>query len=75
MIGQRTRGILFLVTIHVLFATGMLLAGIRAISPPDQPIWSYTQLLAGWPTWVVYGKANEIQRSESLSCRGLREQV
>ena len=49
-IGQRGRGLLFLVTIHTLFALGLLLGGVHAMNPPEQPIWSYTQLLAGWPT-------------------------
>lgn len=52
MLGQRGHGILFAVTIHLLFAAGLFLGGIRAINPPDQPIWVYSQFLAGWPTLV-----------------------
>ncbi len=31
----------------------MLIAGIRAINPADQPIWTYTQFLTGWPMLVA----------------------
>ena len=48
------RGLLFAIVIHGLFATsGMIIGGIRAINPPDQPIWTYTQYLAGWPMLVA----------------------
>ena len=49
LIGHRARGVVFAVTIHLLFALGMLLGGIRSIRPREQPIWTYTQYLAGWP--------------------------
>jgi hypothetical protein len=52
LLGQRTRGIIFAVTIHLLFAGGLLVAGIRAINPQDQAIWTYTQFLSGWPMVV-----------------------
>lgn len=52
MIGQKKRGLLFAVTIHLLFAAGLFLGGIRAIRPAEQPIWTYTQYLAGWPMLV-----------------------
>ncbi len=52
MIGQKGRGILFLLTLHGLFAAGLLIGGIRAINPADQPIWRYTQFLTGWPMLV-----------------------
>jgi hypothetical protein len=53
MIGQKARGLVFLVAIHGLFALGLLLAGIRAINPPEQAIWTYTQYLTGWPMFVA----------------------
>ncbi len=53
MIGQKARGIVFMVTIHALFAAGLLIGGIRAINPPDQAIWTYTQFLTGWPMLVA----------------------
>jgi len=61
LIGERARGIIFIVTIHGLFAAGMLLGGIKAINPPDQALWSYTQFLSGWPMIV----ANRVERAES----------
>ena len=53
LLGEKARGIIFAVTIHGLFAAGMLLGGIRAINPPDQAIWTYTQFLTGWPMLVA----------------------
>lgn len=53
VIGQKARGVVFFVTIHLLFAAGMLIGGIRAINPPEQPIWTYTQMLTGWPMLVA----------------------
>lgn len=58
MIGQKARGLVFFLTIHLLFAAGMLIGGLRAINPPEQAIWTYTQMLAGWPMLV----ANRLQR-------------
>jgi TM2 domain-containing membrane protein YozV len=52
MIGQKARGVIFAVTLHGLFALGLLIGGIRAINPADQPIWRYTQFLSGWPMLV-----------------------
>ena len=52
MIGEKARGMIFLVTLHGLFALGLLIGGIRAINPADQPIWRYTQFLSGWPMLV-----------------------
>ena len=49
VIGQKARGTIFLVTIHLLFALGLFVGGLRAIRPEDQPIWSYAQFMAGWP--------------------------
>ena len=53
LVGEKGRGLLFAIVIHGLFALGMLIGGIRAINPPDQPIWTYTQYLAGWPMLVA----------------------
>jgi TM2 domain-containing membrane protein YozV len=52
MIGQKARGVIFAITLHGLFGLGLLIGGIRAINPADQPIWRYTQFLAGWPMLV-----------------------
>lgn len=53
LIGQKGRGLLFMICIHALFAAGMLMGGIRVINPPDQPIWTYTELMTGWPMLVA----------------------
>jgi hypothetical protein len=55
LIGERARGIIFFATIHLLFAGGVLIGGMRSIKPAEQPIWTYTQYLAGWPM-LVYSK-------------------
>jgi hypothetical protein len=52
IVGERSRGLLFAITIHALFGLGLVLGGIKAINPPDQPIWTYTQYLAGWPMLI-----------------------
>lgn len=49
VIGQKARGTIFLLTIHILFALGLFIGGVRAIRPEDQPIWSYAQFMVGWP--------------------------
>lgn len=77
-LGKWKRGLVFMLTIHMLFAGGLLLAGVRAVNPTDrpnvpsnekivgQPIWTYTQLLAGWPTIAVtVMQANKV-RSDPL---------
>jgi hypothetical protein len=53
LIGQKSRGLVFALTIHLLFAFGMLIGGIRAINPPEQAIWTYTQMLTGWPMLIA----------------------
>ena len=53
MIGQKARGLVFMITIHGLFAAGLLIGGIRSIKPPDQAIWTYTQRLTGWPMIIA----------------------
>ncbi len=53
IIGERVRGAIFLVTIHLLFGLGLLFGGMRSIKPPEQPIWTYTQYLNGWPMLVA----------------------
>jgi hypothetical protein len=60
---QWARGIVFFLTIHLLFAGGLFLAGIRAINPSDQAIWTYTQALTGWP-WLVANRAERTSRDE-----------
>jgi hypothetical protein len=62
LIGQKARGFLFMICIHGLFAAGLLIGGIRVINPPDQPIWTYTQFLSGWPMFV----ANRVEKSSRL---------
>lgn len=64
LIGQRARGIVFMVAIHGLFAGGLLLGGIRALNPVEQPIWTYTQFLAGWP--MVIGNRVEKAKEKEL---------
>lgn len=49
LLGQRQRGIIFAVALHALFLGGVFLGGLRVLSPPRQPIWGYTQYVAGWP--------------------------
>lgn len=73
LLGERTRGVLFLVTIHLLFASGMLLAGVRAINPPDQPIWSYTQMLSGWPWFASRYAEQRVPRLDDLEREYNRE--
>ena len=53
LLGQKARGLAFAITIHGLFALGMLIAGVKAINPPEQAIWTYTQFLSGWPMLVA----------------------
>jgi hypothetical protein len=70
LLGQRARGLIFALTVHGLFAAGMLIGGVKAINPPDQPIWSYTQALTGWPMLV----ANRVEKaSRRETDRLLRE--
>jgi len=65
LLGERARGVIFAVTIHGLFAAGMLIAGVRAINPPEQQIWTYTQFLTGWPMLV----ANSVEKSQMAKFR------
>lgn len=60
LIGEKGRGLVFALTIHGLFALGMLVGGLRVINPQDQMIWTYTQFLTGWPMLV----ANHLERSQ-----------
>ena len=53
ILGEKRRGFIFAFTVHGLFLLGLLLGGIRAINPPDQPIWTYTQYLVGWPMLIA----------------------
>lgn len=59
MIRERARGVVLGLTIYLLFAAGLFMGGIRAINPEDQPIWTYTQFLAGWPMLI----ANQLQKA------------
>jgi TM2 domain-containing membrane protein YozV len=52
MLGDRKRGIIFMVFIHLLFFAGLLLGGIRALDRPRQQLWDYAQMVAGWPSLV-----------------------
>jgi TM2 domain-containing membrane protein YozV len=69
LLGQKARGIVFALTIHSLFALGMLVAGIRAINPPEQAIWTYTQFLTGWPMLV----SNRIEKIKTDEFKKLQE--
>lgn len=70
LIGQRARAIVFAITIHGLFAFGMLIGGLRAINPPDQAIWTYTEFLAGWPMLV----ANHLQKAMPAQLDALQQE-
>ncbi|HVX84555.1 MAG TPA: DUF6677 family protein [Phycisphaerae bacterium] len=70
LIGQKARGIIFALTIHILFAAGMLIGGLRAINPPEQAIWTYTQMLAGWPMLV----ANRLQHDAASQQKNIDNQ-
>lgn len=59
LIGQKARGIIFMVSIHGLFGLGLFIGGIRVINPPDQAIWTYTQFLTGWPMIL----ANRVEKA------------
>lgn len=52
IMGDRKRGWLFLIAIHLLFFIGLLLGGIRALDRPRQQLWDYAQMAAGWPSLV-----------------------
>lgn len=52
LIGQKKRGVLFAVAIHLLFFGGLFIGGLQALYPPRQPIWGYTQYVAGWPMLI-----------------------
>lgn len=49
IMGQRKRGVIFLVAIHTLFFMGLLVGGVRALDRPRQRLWTYSQYMAGWP--------------------------
>jgi hypothetical protein len=70
ILGERARGIVFAVFIHGLFALGLLIAGIRAINPPDQAIWTYTQFLTGWPMLI----ANRLEHDSRAKINVLRNE-
>lgn len=70
LIRQYGRAILFFFVIHGLFAAGMLIGGLRAINPPDQAIWTYTEFLTGWPMLV----ANHIQKDAPAQLDKLTQQ-
>ena len=53
VIGEKARGLILGGTVYLLFAAGLFVGGIRAINPQDQPIWTYTQFLIGWPMLVA----------------------
>ncbi len=68
MVGQKTRGLIFALTIHGLFVGGLLLGGIKALSPPEQPIWTYTQFLSGWPM-LVFNKVARAKEAEIIQLK------
>ena len=70
LIGHKARGVVFMVTIHALFALGLLIGGIRAINPPDQAIWTYTQFLSGWPMLI----ANRVEKNAQNELAALTTQ-
>ncbi len=52
LIGQRGRAVVFALAIHLLFFGGVLLGGVRVLNRPRQPVWDYSQFMAGWPMLV-----------------------
>jgi TM2 domain-containing membrane protein YozV len=70
LLGQKGRGIVFALTIHGLFALGLLIAGAKAINPPEQAIWTYTQFLTGWPMLL----ANRIEKIKAAEYEKLYDQ-
>jgi len=70
LIGQRARGIIFMLAIHLLFAAGLLVGGIKSINPPDQAIWTYTQFLTGWPMLV----SNSLEKNSHDEQKALMSQ-
>ncbi|MCL2639895.1 MAG: hypothetical protein FWD53_03525 [Phycisphaerales bacterium] len=74
VLGEKARGLIFAATIHGLFAAGMLIAGVRAINPPEQQIWTYTQYLAGWPMLVASPVERRYMAESALLIKRLQEQ-
>jgi hypothetical protein len=52
LLGDRKRGILFFLAIHALFLSGLLLGGVLVLNRPDEQLWNYSQMMAGWPSIV-----------------------
>ena len=60
LMGDYKRGILFGVSIHALFLSGLLLGGVLVLNRPDEQLWNYSEMMAGWPTIV----GNRIKTAE-----------
>lgn len=80
LLGQKARGCVIGITIHLLFIGGLLLGGLRAVNPSDQPIWGYTQMLAGWPNLAAVAAQRqrvewEYQQNRFISNKTRDEQV
>lgn len=52
LLGDHKRGILFFISIHALFLTGLLMGSVLVLNRPDEQLWNYSEMMAGWPTIV-----------------------
>ncbi|MEI8195786.1 MAG: DUF6677 family protein [Phycisphaerae bacterium] len=64
--GERARGLIFALTIHLLFGAGVFIGGIKSINPSDQPIWSITQFMTGWPMLAANAEQKYLSASHNL---------
>lgn len=70
MLGDRRRGMIFLIFIHLLFFAGLLLGGIRALDRPRQQLWDYAQMGAGWPSLVGDMVRPQVVKNDVAVIRG-----
>jgi hypothetical protein len=80
-IGERTRGIIFLVTIAVTFWTGVAIGGVKnTVNPRDRSLWFLGQICAGGHTLATLAWSKAIpepaeQGSTSRYAYGRAEEV
>ena len=65
LVGQRSRAVVFAVAIHLLFFSGVLLGGVRVLNRPRQPVWDYSQFMAGWPMLVGNAVKNNVFKPQA----------
>ncbi len=65
LIGQRGRAVVFAIAIHLLFLGGVLLGGVRVLNRPRQPVWDYSQFMAGWPMLVGNAVKNDVFKPQA----------